>query len=324
MSTGVRKARGAMLAAAALLCLLAAIAAAPAQATYPGRPGLIVFNHITSIDDRHNYVGGLYGIKLGWDRPRQLTDGGWDDEPSFAPSGQRLVFSRPLRPEAGIYTLDLRSGKTRRLTRGENDRSPAFGPRGRVVFSRPSWSGSYDLFLRTPAGRLRRLTSTPADDVDPVFTPDGSKIIFTQDHLGSYPADEPPPPVKISSIRVDGGGLRDIKGLDEASRVDVSPDGRHLVFQKPLRLPDGLAKLRIWTKRLEGGKPRLMTETGLTPAYSPTGREIVYEYFRELRLRSVSQPEADRLLFMSDLPGPHVLEAKLTTDLAWQPLPSQR
>jgi Tol biopolymer transport system component len=308
----------------AVLCLLAFVPN-QAQATFPGRPGLIVFNHITAIDDHYEYVGGLHAIKPGWSHPRQLTDEGWDDEPSFAPSGKRLVFRRASGPEPGIYMLDLDSRRTRRLTSQEDDRSPAFGPRGKVVFSRlTSEDGSYDLFLRTPAGRLRQLTSAPADDVDPVFTPDGTRIVFTQDHLGDIPTGEPRPASKIYSIRADGEGLREIEGLDEASRVDISPDGRNLVFRKPRRLPNGEVGLGIWTRRLDGGKSRLITDMGITPVYSPTGRGIAYEFFRELRLHSVDRPDKDRLLFKSNLPGPHVLEAKLTTELAWQPLPLRR
>ncbi|HEU4738565.1 MAG TPA: hypothetical protein VFS54_05715 [Solirubrobacterales bacterium] len=309
--------------ALALLCLLA-IASSSAQATFPGRPGLIVFNHIPRLDEKGRYVGGLYAIEPGWKAPRKLTDEAWDDEASFAPSGQRLVFTRGSGLEPGIFTLDLRNGSTRRLTRGPLDRSPAFGIRGRVVFSRPSLqSGSYDLFLRTAAGRIRRLTSTPADDVDPVFTPDGSKIVFSQDHLGGFPSDEPPPPRKISLIRVDGGGLRDIEGLEDAARADVSPDGRDLVFQKPERLPNGDAKLRIWKRSLAGGKPKLIAEDALIPAYSPSGEEIVFSIYRELWLLDLSQIGEPRQLREWDAVG-HLLEDKLTTEPAWQPLPLGR
>jgi hypothetical protein len=306
--------------ALALLCLLAT--ARPADAAFPGRPGLIVFNHITSIDDHHEYVGGLYAIKPGWSQPRQLTEGGWDDEASFAPSGRRLVFSRPAGPQPGIYTLNLDSGKTRRLTRGQADRSPAFGLRGRVVFSRPTQqSGSYDLFLRTPAGRLRRLTSTSADDVDPVFTPDGSKVVFTQDHLGDFPADEPRPPRKISSIRIDGGGLEDVEGLTEASRVDISPDGRNLIFQRPRMFPNGDVAFRVWTKRLDGGRPKLIAESALIPVYSPSGEGIAYSMFRELWLLGFEGNGDPRLLSGWDAVLRTSLEGKTTSEPAWQPLP---
>jgi dipeptidyl aminopeptidase/acylaminoacyl peptidase len=308
MAEGRRIANGVACMALALLGLLS-IGPHLAQATFPGRPGLIVFNRV--------YPGpsaaGLYAIDPHRKHLRQLTDGYRDDEPSFAPSGRKLVFTRFSETERGIFTLDLHSGKTRRLTAGESDRSPAFGPRGRVVFSRLSpLSGSHDLFLRTPAGRLRQLTFTSADDVDPVFTPDGSKILFTQAHLGSFSSGEPPPP-KISLIRIDGGGLRDIEGLTGASHVDISPDGRYLIFRGP-------PGFEAWRKRLDGGKPQLIAEGAWIPAYSPDGRGFAYSLYRELWIGSVDDFGNPKLVSELDEVTFH-LEWELGFEPAWQPLP---
>lgn len=325
MGTGRRIASRAAPLALALLCLLAVVSPS-AQATYPGRPGLIVFNHIPRLDDKGRYVGGLYAIRPGWKAPRKLTDEAWDDEASFAPSGRRLVFTRGSGTESGIYTLDLVSRKTRRITHLAEDQSPAFGPDGAIAFSRrSSRDGSYDLFLRTAAGRLRQLTSTPARDLQPVFTPDGTRILFTRSYVPADTASirEPIPPTRIYSIRPDGSGLGAVRGSREARNFDISPDGSHLVFQRSRKISAYESKLEIWTRRLDGGKPKLISDNAWIPAYSPSGEEIVYSMFRELWLVSADGSAEPRQLREWDAAG-HLLEDKLTIEPAWQPLPVRR
>lgn len=287
---------------------------------------MIVFNHIPRLDDKGRYVGGLYAIQPGWNAPRQLTDEAWDDEASFAPSGQRLVFTRSSGTDPGIYTLDLGTRRIRRITRLSDDQNPAFGPGGAIAFSRrSSRDGSYDLFLRTPAGRLRQLTSTPARDLQPVFTPDGQRILFTRSYAPPDQADayQPIPPTTIYSIRPDGSGLKAIGGSGEARNFDISPDGNHLVFQRSRKISAFESRLEIWTRRLDGGKPRLISDSAWIPAYSPSGEEIVYSIFRELWLVDADGSSEPRQLTEWDAVG-HLLEDKLFTKPAWQPLPLRR
>ncbi|HEX9967422.1 MAG TPA: hypothetical protein VGB06_05710, partial [Solirubrobacterales bacterium] len=207
--------RGKIACWAAMVVCLCAAAPPSASATFPGRPGLIVFNltfHKQGVGDR---TGGLFAFRPGWPQPRQLTDNPWDYDPSFAPNGKRLVFRRVNAPQSGLFTLDLGSGELTRITPRDDDIDPAFGPRGTVAFSRFSYeSESYDLFLRTRDGRLHRLTSTPARDAAPAFTPDGERIVFSREYgravaLGTLGAGRPPD--RLFSIRTDGTGLRSLR-----------------------------------------------------------------------------------------------------------------
>jgi Tol biopolymer transport system component len=89
---------------------------------------------------------------------------------SFAPAGDRVVFSRAAREtfpvRADLYSVPLGGGPVRRLTSDHNATSPVWGP-DRIAFDRarrPSRRGDYDkldIYSILPDGSgLRRITRT--------------------------------------------------------------------------------------------------------------------------------------------------------------------
>jgi Tol biopolymer transport system component len=65
------------------------------------------------------------------------------------------------------------------LAEQASTRASAFpGENGRIVFSQSLGSGA-DLYSALPDGSgLRRLTTSPEDDLDPAVSPDGKEIAF--------------------------------------------------------------------------------------------------------------------------------------------------
>jgi Tol biopolymer transport system component len=283
-------------AAIAVLCLLALTPQA-ADATFPGRPGLIVFNLLTFPGNPGEPIGGLYALRPGQEQPRQLTDDPGDNSPSFSPSGNKLVFRRTdagLTNASGIYTLDLSSGRTTRIPSRRSDQDPTFGPHGMIAFSRFSpQTGSYDLFLRLQTGHLRRLTSTTAKEQAPVFTPDGRRIVFSRRYgqaaaLSRLERRETRPPA-LYSIRLDGTGLH-LLGSPRGEDFDISPDGHHLAFA-------GVGGI----------------------SYSPDGRKIVYANHEGLWLRRANGQGKSTLILAADYNSNE--KRRLLIQPAWQPLP---
>lgn len=279
-------------AAIAALCLLAPVPQS-ADATFPGRPGAIVFNLLTFPSGGDEPTGGLYAILPGQEQPHQLTDNPRDYDPSFAPSGKLLVFRRTGSPQPGIFTLDLGSGRTRRLTSAGSDLDPAFGRHGMVVFSRFFDDSSYDLALREANGRLRRLTSTKANDGAAVFTPDGKRIIFSRDrrHAVLVRGRRALPPKQLYSIRTDGTGLRVFKGCRDALAFDISPDGHHLASAASV--------------------------SGIS--YSPDGHRIAYANHEGLWLHRADGQGKPTLILQAEYHNPE--KKQLLIQPAWQPLP---
>lgn len=177
----LRKPRSLAALVVASLCLLGALPHA-ARASFPGRPGVIVFNLISVNPPAETEpTGGLYSVQPNGTELRQLTTNPRDYEPSFSPSGKWLAF-RHFGPNAdeGLYVLDMRTGKPMELASGQGDQNAAFGRRGMIAFTR-FVDHSYDLFVRLRNDRLRRLTKTSvATEDDPVFTPNGTRIVFTR------------------------------------------------------------------------------------------------------------------------------------------------
>ena len=117
-----------------------------------------------------------------------------------------------------------------------------------------------DVWIVDRAGGVaRRLTSTPAVESSPVFSPDGDLIAFTKQEGGRF---------YIGVIGIDGKGERLLSEsyLDEGP--DWSPNGRVIVFFRENRPGAGA---QLWSVDLSGrNERRVMTQTDASdPAWSP-------------------------------------------------------
>jgi hypothetical protein len=301
------------LAASALLLLSLALPGI-AKATFPGRPGLIVFN-LTTYQPENVVTGGLYAIRPGDEQPRQLTSNPYDLGPSFAPSGNELVFDRMNTKEDGIYTLNLASGETKQITALQSDHEPAFGPHGLIVFRRRFADHTPDLVLRTADGRVRRLTSTPGTDAQPAFTPDGRRIVFTRTarKTGSHP--------RLYSIHLDGSGPRALRAHlpREAYSFDLSPSGRRLALGVFSEESSVRTTSDAWTMRLDGSGLDVLAKDAFWPVYSPSGTEFVYTNDKGVWQRRADGHGPPTLIYSAE--HPRLYEGTLASDPAWQPLP---
>jgi dipeptidyl aminopeptidase/acylaminoacyl peptidase len=84
----------------------------------------------------------LFVVDVGGnDKPRQITDGDWDDgEPAWSPDGQRIAFvssrerDRDLTTLNDVWLVPSTGGRARRLTRHRGKAStPSFSPDGQQV-----------------------------------------------------------------------------------------------------------------------------------------------------------------------------------------------
>jgi Tol biopolymer transport system component len=116
---------------------------------------------------------------------------------------------------------------------------------------------------------MTRLTFDPADDIDPIWSPDGTRIAFTSDRSGQR---------NIYSKLSDGSGPEELLlgGTDAQENVeDWSQDGQYLLFNRPFRNTATLHVLPL------GGDRKPMTYLD-TPFYtqegqfSPNGRWVAY------------------------------------------------
>ena len=115
-----------------------------------------------------------------------------------------------------------------------------------------------------------RLTSHPAYDYHPKWSPDGERILFTSQRDGRTSIWEIGWP--------EGDPVEKKTGLDGDHHISWSPDGTRIAFDA--RSSNG--RLTLWTIDAAGGDPRPIPGVGTScahPSWSPDGRAIAYTAF---------------------------------------------
>ena len=120
-------------------------------------------------------------------------------------------------------------------------------------------------------GDARRLTSTQGAEVDPYFSPDGSRIAFSATVAGN---------TDVYVVPTTGGDAKRLTYHPGPDRVrGWTPDGRRVLFASG-RVGAPQPYFRLWTMGLDGGLPEsLPMPRAFSGAYSPDGLRIAHEEF---------------------------------------------
>jgi hypothetical protein len=141
------------------------------------------------------------------------------------------------------------------------------GENGKIAFSstRDNNSG-YEVYVMDNDGTSQtRLTTTPRDDYDPEWSPDGTKIVFTSRRNGPY---------DVYIMNPDGSGQTNLTAGLGGDQFDPTwtPDGTKISFTNSL--PGG--QRQLWTMNPDGtGAAVLTTGTVEAASWSPDGSMIV-------------------------------------------------
>jgi Tol biopolymer transport system component len=160
--------------------------------------------------------------------------------------------------------------------------SPAFSSNGRRLALNRTVDGNSDIWLlETERGGLSRFTSHPANDIQAIWSPDGSRILFSSNRSGSYQLYEK------STL----GALEEKVILPiQSPPLDWSRDGRFLLFQTR----DPNTGSDIWVLPFAAGqKPFPVVQTEFEERhgqFSPDGKWIAYESTESGRSEVYVQP----------------------------------
>jgi len=140
------------------------------------------------------------------------------------------------------------------------DFDPSVSPDGRwIVFSSLRHAPNPDLYVKQTNGfTATRLTSDPASEIHPVFSPQGDKVAYASNRSGNW---------DIWVVGVDGASpVRLTTGQSNDIHPSWSPDGKNLVY---CSLGSRSEQWELWIVNTENPSVKKWIGYGLYPTWSP-------------------------------------------------------
>ncbi|HET8772387.1 MAG TPA: amidohydrolase family protein, partial [Thermoanaerobaculia bacterium] len=247
-------------------------------------------------------LGDLYTVPMGGGEAKAVTTGiAWDMQPRYSPNGKWIAFTSDRSGGDNLWIMN-RDGSEPKQVSSETFRllsQPAWSPDseylvGRKHFTSERSLGAGEMWIYHRTGgdglQLTKKRTDQKDTGEPVFSPDGKYVYFSDDAtpggIFEYSKD---PNAQIYVIqrldRETGDAERYVTGPGGSIRPTPSPDGKSLAFIRRVRY-----KSTLYIKDLESGREtpifdgleRDMQETwaihGVYPsmAWTPDNRSIVF------------------------------------------------
>jgi TolB protein len=173
----------------------------------------------------------------------ELTKGDrLDTDPAWSPSGKRIAFARPTRPDSDtgsvfdVFTIRPDGSGLHRLTKGSSDaQAPSWSPDSkRIVFRRTKPGGHPQAWtMRADGKHLHKLTHVDNGVYEPAWSPNGKLIAFSSP-MGFG--------IEIFVVPAKGGTVKQVT-RDGNGTVNAeptwSPDSKRIVFRSSHSPPSG-------------------------------------------------------------------------------------
>ena len=167
----------------------------------------IAFSAATGRGRREIYVCDIDGSNI----KRITANGSLNIEPSWHPSGNKLLFNQYLVSSSPLVEYDMAGHRSRILSAQRGINSGKVSHSGKRIALVVTVGNQVDLFVRDyEGGNIIRLTNDRANEASPCWSPDDSMICFVSDKSGRP---------KLYIISPDGGSAERIQGTSGSECV---------------------------------------------------------------------------------------------------------
>ncbi len=228
--------------------------------------------------------GGIFLMGATGESVRRLTDFGYS--PAWSPDGKKIVIATEgvidimaRSTTSQLWIIDADSGAKQLLFKGDAVH-PQWSPHGlRIAFWGLSGEGGQRDISSIPVtgGEVTKLTTDPAVDWNPVWSPDGKFVYFSSDRGGSMNL------WRVAADEKSGKSLGEAKPVTTPSIwsgfLSISQDGKNVTYTS-LERRSNIQKLAFDPeKEILTGSPVPVTEGSKVydfPSVSPDGQWVTF------------------------------------------------
>jgi TolB protein len=140
-----------------------------------------------------------------------------------------------------------------------------------MVFASTRNSVHPDIYIKqVDSTAVMQLTSDPADDIQPRYSPNAEQVVFSSNRSGNW---------DLWLVNRDGTGLRQLTFTpNDEIAPSWSPDGQQIAFSQ---WSPRQRRWELWTLSVEQPGLRRFLTYGMFPAWSPSGEQIAFQRARE-------------------------------------------